>query len=540
MKSRIGFSTDRGPNDHNEDNGIAIQASMMGQDVVLLAVCDGMGGDANGARAAKEVTRVLSGFMAYLPPTLFQETNSDRVEEEMKGAILKWHETALSQLEEVQTRENLRGLTTTLVASFMWSNNLVVWWLGDSRAYRFRNGRLERLTEDHSKVEQTLCLPEEEALEHPERSKVSRFLRPGVPSQPDIRFYDWQEGDVTFTVSDGVSSSCRSWELESFIAYWLAADVSPATLCKQILKFVGRNVRDNATIAMAMRGMAKPFVNNMATLELPVFLRYGLKQHLVDRLVKYPATAEEWLARESPAWRQTSASESQEYDIQDHRIVGTEPPLRNPEDPYSICLICGSLVDSNTCPKHGMECTWRGLFVEVIAPSGEISYHPVQKDAYIFGRPDGPNTDIVLDGDEMVSPDHVIFNINQPSDIQLHDLKSDNGVWLRVRDVRLTYVDWLQEGLSVRVGRHHLTFRTTDGLISEPKHEKQIEVLKSSDQSAVAVRILESPVISSRLDAELESSQVVDEVLVTREGSGTSRYSRLLRPLRKLKTIVFH
>lgn len=483
MKCRIGFSSNKGPRDRNEDNGLAMQASIMGEEVVLLGVCDGMGGDANGERAATEVTTDLSGFLAYLSPSVFKESDLERAKQVLKPAIRKWSHDVVEELKQVAERDSLRGLTTTLVACLMWGNQLAVWWLGDSRAYRFRDGRLERLTMDHSKVEQTLGLAEDEALEHQERNKVSRFFRPLIQWSPDTRFFDWKDGDVLLLTSDGVSGSCRSWELEAFVAYWLAADITPELLCKQVLRYIRNNQQDNATIAIAMRGTPKPFAENIATVALPTFVRYGLKQAMVDLLTSYPKSSPEWQNRTTPLWRMSGRtilvgqqlSTTDTHGFEESRIVGKSEALDKTTPIGSLCLTCGCRVAPNqACPDHGQDNLWRGFYMEVVAPSGKITYHSLQKNkTLLVGNPDWPATDLELTGDEMVSMAHSLFTIDEQG-IHLRDQDSDNGTWLRIRNVQLMEPGWLEEGITVLVGQHQLTVYTTDRPVREPQHGQQI------------------------------------------------------------------
>jgi protein phosphatase len=81
--------------------------------------------------------------------------------------------------------------------------------VGDSRAYRLRGGELERLTEDHSLVEEMRRrgqLTAQEADEHPQRSIITRALGP----EPEVTVdtYSWRgaAGDVYLLCSDGLTS----------------------------------------------------------------------------------------------------------------------------------------------------------------------------------------------------------------------------------------------------------------------------------------------------------------------------------------------
>ena len=73
------------------------------------------------------------------------------------------------------------GMGTTLTAALVSGRDVAVGHVGDSRLYRLRDGRLERLTDDHSLVEELVRqgrLTPEEAETHPQRSIITRALGP--------------------------------------------------------------------------------------------------------------------------------------------------------------------------------------------------------------------------------------------------------------------------------------------------------------------------------------------------------------------------
>ena len=82
---------------------------------------------------------------------------------------------------------------TTITAAYVGDHDVSVAHVGDSRAYRLRGGEFERLTEDHSLVEEMRRrgqLTAQEADEHPQRSIITRALGP----EPDVQVdtYSWR------------------------------------------------------------------------------------------------------------------------------------------------------------------------------------------------------------------------------------------------------------------------------------------------------------------------------------------------------------
>src|SRR5947209_17701199 len=98
---------------------------------------------------------------------------------------------------------------TTLTAAYLEDSNLAIAHVGDSRAYLFRDGALQRLTKDHSLVEELVKqgkLTEEEAAEHPQRSIITRALGPEPEVEVDTFTVDVESGDLLLLCSDGLTT----------------------------------------------------------------------------------------------------------------------------------------------------------------------------------------------------------------------------------------------------------------------------------------------------------------------------------------------
>jgi protein phosphatase len=113
------------------------------------------------------------------------------------------------------------GMGTTLTAALVDGREVAVGHVGDSRLYRLRDGRLERLTEDHSLVEELVRqgrLTPQEAETHPQRSIITRALGP-EPSVEVETFTDVaRAGDVYLICSDGLSGMVSEEEMAAILA----------------------------------------------------------------------------------------------------------------------------------------------------------------------------------------------------------------------------------------------------------------------------------------------------------------------------------
>ena len=163
----------------------------------LFAVADGMGGAQAGEVASHLAVEVLEQGLPDGPGSM-EERLVERVRE------------ANARINELSRSDDQRaGMGTTLTAAYVGEDELAVAHVGDSRLYRLRDGRFERLTDDHSLVEELVRqgrLTPREADEHPQRSIITRALGPEAGVEPDSRTWPARAGDVYLLCSDGLTS----------------------------------------------------------------------------------------------------------------------------------------------------------------------------------------------------------------------------------------------------------------------------------------------------------------------------------------------
>jgi protein phosphatase len=164
----------------------------------LFVVADGMGGAQAGEVASQTAVETFERGLDDGDGASAEQLLADRVRE----ANARIHEMSYSQRE-------LAGMGTTITAAYVGEHDIAIAHVGDSRAYRLRDGELERLTEDHSLVEEMRRrgqLTAQEADEHPQRSIITRAL--GPESDVAVDTYSWSgaAGDVYLLCSDGLTS----------------------------------------------------------------------------------------------------------------------------------------------------------------------------------------------------------------------------------------------------------------------------------------------------------------------------------------------
>ncbi len=104
--------------------------------------------------------------------------------------------------------EQYHNMGTTVVMAMIREDSGLIGHIGDSRAYRLREGRLEQLTEDHTLVNELAKsgqLSPQEAAHHPRRNVLTRALGTDREVEADVRIIDWRSGDVLLLCSDGLS-----------------------------------------------------------------------------------------------------------------------------------------------------------------------------------------------------------------------------------------------------------------------------------------------------------------------------------------------
>jgi protein phosphatase len=204
----------------------------------LFAVADGMGGAQAGEVASHMAVEVLE---QGLPD------GAGSVEERLAARV---REANARILELAQSDDHLAGMGTTLTAAYVGEDDLTVAHVGDSRLYRLREGTFERLTDDHSLVEELVRqgkLTPEEADEHPQRSIITRALgaEPGV--EADSRTWPARADDVYLICSDGLTSMIPEARVAKVIQDAPSLEVAGRTLIDAANDAGGR---DNITVVL--------------------------------------------------------------------------------------------------------------------------------------------------------------------------------------------------------------------------------------------------------------------------------------------------
>lgn len=172
----------------NQDSGFASNR--------LLVIADGMGGAAAGDLASSETMHVIR--------KLDGELEGDALEA-LAGAVSRANDRLGELIEEDPAVE---GMGTTLDALLWDGKKFAMAHIGDSRAYRLRDGVLTQISDDHTFVQSLVDegrLSPDEARHHPHRSLILRALLGRDDNDPDISTIEPKLGDRYLLCSDGLS-----------------------------------------------------------------------------------------------------------------------------------------------------------------------------------------------------------------------------------------------------------------------------------------------------------------------------------------------
>jgi serine/threonine protein phosphatase PrpC len=176
----------------------------------LLVVADGMGGHRGGATASSTTVATIA--------EIFDAEASARPSDMLGRAI----EAANARVFEMAQQDpELEGMGTTVVAFHLDARGRgTVAHVGDSRAYRYRNGRLEPLTTDHSVVAEMQrrgLLSADEAAVHPRRNEILRSVGVLPDVEVEVADVDVHPGDRFVLCSDGLSGVVTDDEIAAVV-----------------------------------------------------------------------------------------------------------------------------------------------------------------------------------------------------------------------------------------------------------------------------------------------------------------------------------
>ena len=211
----------------------------VGSERGLWAVADGMGGHEAGEIASNMVTDALRCLPVVSDIDQLMHSTADALRQVNRDLV----ELARSGGRPGQT------IGTTVVGLAIAGDAYRCFWLGDSRAYRLRDGEITRLTRDHSLVQNLVdagMLEPEEAETHADASLITRAVGAAETIDPDIVSGEVRSGDKFLLASDGLTRVVRDDELAAELSR-ASPEQAADTLIDMVL---ARGAPDNVSLVI--------------------------------------------------------------------------------------------------------------------------------------------------------------------------------------------------------------------------------------------------------------------------------------------------
>ena len=235
--------------DHNEDNFQLVP------EVNLFIVADGMGGHAAGEVASGIAVEEVAEFFrmterdeeATWPNKMDRSRNYD---ENRLATAIQLCNSRIREAASADARQKDMG--TTIVTTFFKPEAAYVGHVGDSRVYRFRDGELTQITEDHSLLNQYIKakkLTPEEIENFPHKNVISRALGMKDQVEVDVVADPSRAGDVYLLCSDGLSGMITDPDMAKILGDNLDDLDTAADLLIEAANANGGH--DNVTVVLA-------------------------------------------------------------------------------------------------------------------------------------------------------------------------------------------------------------------------------------------------------------------------------------------------
>lgn len=211
---------------------------LINDELNLFIVADGMGGHAGGEYASRIAITTIE--------EMFAGNKAEKLsgEEIIKNAI---ENAGLKIVAKAEEDRSLKGMGTTVVCLHIDSKKAILGHVGDSRAYLFRDGALEQLTEDHSLVNEQVksgLITAEEAKTHQFKNIITRSVGVTPEVEVDVITRKLKAGDAYLMCSDGLSNLVDIREMEKELR-----EREPVLAAKQMVDLANkRGGDDNITL----------------------------------------------------------------------------------------------------------------------------------------------------------------------------------------------------------------------------------------------------------------------------------------------------
>ena len=272
LKISLAQSSDKGVKDKNEDfyGAVLPEGAMLENKGIVCAIADGMGSCERAQEASEHTVKCFLNDYLSTPETWSVKSSGAKV----LTAINTW-------LLSNGGADNRHGMVTTFSAVVFKSTTAHLFHIGDSRIYRFRDGNLELLTQDHRIwVSKT-------------RNYLSRAM--GIDLHIDIDYMTVaiEAGDIFMMTTDGVHDFLQDTALKQLLSGNAALEVIADTI---VMQSIAANSNDNVTCQLLRienlpEQQANEIYNELTRLPFPPHLGPGMSIDGYDVIDEIHASA---------------------------------------------------------------------------------------------------------------------------------------------------------------------------------------------------------------------------------------------------------
>ena len=216
-----------------------------------FVVADGVSGEAGGEVASRQAIFTLLDLALRTPDWQF------RWGPQKKNTVMwrmqdRFRRVNAALVQQATAHASLSGMCTTMTVALSHGKNLIVAYMGDSRVYLLHDGKLKRLTRDHTVAER---LPEEgidpanDQLLNQLRNVLMQALGgPESECNPSVHDYSLEDGDRLLICTDGLTQMVAEEEIENI----LQTSDSAQSACRSLVALaLSSGGQDNITAIVA-------------------------------------------------------------------------------------------------------------------------------------------------------------------------------------------------------------------------------------------------------------------------------------------------
>lgn len=205
----IAKATDVGVTRQVNEDSMTVFDSPNGQ---VLAVCDGMGGQAAGDIASQLTVNIIESILT--------DNTFETPEEAIRRSVLAANQGVLNRTAQ---NPELEGMGSTCVMLIIKNGRVHCGWVGDSRIYYIANHTIRQISHDQSYVQQLLDSGQisiEESIDHPQKNEITNCIGLQGMSAPDTVAVPIvpEPGSVFLLCSDGLSGMVDDRDIERVVS----------------------------------------------------------------------------------------------------------------------------------------------------------------------------------------------------------------------------------------------------------------------------------------------------------------------------------